>query len=160
MAVPWVKFLVRSLLPEGRCVSPVCLLLGAGTAPPCLLFPLIPLQDRLPSPLWEDRFSQARSSAVWSWHLPTLNSPFFLSAAWELGRWSAGRFSHWETGWGLGNPSALVKQPGLGPSLGILYNAEMARERELCGYSPLPSGRRWVGRWHWCGLRNVAGCGV
>ena len=46
------------------------------------------------------------------WELKvTLNSPFFLSAAWELGRRPAGWFSRWETGWGLGNPSALVKEP-------------------------------------------------
>lgn len=29
-----------------------------------------------------------------------------------------------------------VVEPDLGPSLGILYNAGMARERELCGEGP------------------------
>ena len=33
-----------------------------------------PPQHRLPSAWWEDRFSQAQSRAVWSWHLPCGNS--------------------------------------------------------------------------------------
>lgn len=71
--------------------------------------------------------------------------PFLFLCSRELGRQPVGWFSHSETGWGLGNPSALVRHPDLGPSLGIPYNAEMARERELCGDSPLPSGHGWVG---------------
>lgn len=37
----------------------------------------------------------------------------------------------------------MLEKPDPGPSLGILYNVEMARERELCGEGPLPSGQDW-----------------
>ena len=143
----------------------VCLLAIAWSrdGPARLGAPSDPLQHRFPSACWEDRFSQAQSCAVWSWHLPYGNSkPLSTALSFSLqprtGRQPVGWFSHWETGWGLGNPSAVVWHPDLGPSMGIPYNAEMARERELCGDSPRPSGHGWVGHWHGCGLRNVTGC--
>lgn len=53
-----------------------CLLANAwGRDGPARLGPPTdPLQNRFPSACWEDRFSQAQSCAVWSWHVPCGNS--------------------------------------------------------------------------------------
>ena len=139
------------------------LLLEAGTALPGLELPLILYSTDSPLPV--EKTDSPKHKAVLSGAGTFLmgtqshsQQPFLSLCSRELGRQPVGWFSHWETGWGLGNPSAVVWHPDLGPSLGIPYNAEMARERELCGDSPRPSGHGWVGHWHGCGLRNVTGC--
>lgn len=74
------------------------LLLGSFFAVPLLLgssctVPQISLEDTVLCCFMRSRFSRhTQSLTVWSWHVPvweprpTLNSPFFLPEAWELGR--------------------------------------------------------------------------
>ena len=148
--------------PQGQ-VGVSWLMLGAGMAMPGLELPLI--LYRTDSPLPVGKTDSPKHKAVLSGAGMFLvgtqshsQQPFLSLCSWERGREPFGWFSHWEIGWGLGNPLTVVRHPDLGPSLGIPYNAEMARERELCGDSPHPSGHGWVGHWHGCGLRNEAGC--
>lgn len=155
-AVLGVKVWMRSPLPEGTCVFSVCLLPRGGMAQPPFTAPPGPPQDMIPQDMI--LLGQGRGQILPSTNpcclelalsyvgtQATLNSPFFLSVTREAGRRPAGWFPHWETGRGLGNPLSWVKEPDLGLSLGILCNAEMARERELCGEGCLPSGHRRVG---------------